>query len=312
VVLSVQRRDAPAIPMLEAVQREFGPERVTVAVECCDAGPNGKINNLVGGLKHARHDILVISDSDVRLRPDYLKTIVAPLSDPAVGCVCTLYKAVEADRWFERLELLTINAELTPNIIFVLMTGVAKFCLGASTAIRRKDLEQLGGLESLADYLVEDYEMGRRLWTAGRTVAIVPYVVDTVVDLKSPSQWWHHLIYWDQNNRAAAPRNFFGTILIRPVPFAVLFALATLGSPAGWFVLAGAVTLRLLCASIVLGSVLRDREGLRSLWLVPLRDCAALVSFLLAYTKRTTVWRDVRFTLTRDGRLVAESSACDA
>src|SRR5581483_11717991 len=96
VVFSVDRLDYQTNPMLEAVQREFGAERVTVAVECCDAGPNGKINNLVGGLKHARHDILVISDSDVRLRPDYLKTIVAPLADPAVGCVCTLYKAVEA------------------------------------------------------------------------------------------------------------------------------------------------------------------------------------------------------------------------
>src|SRR5690242_16155163 len=164
VVFSVQRPDDPAIPLLKDIQREFGVERVTVAIEAYDAGPNGKINNLIGGLKHARHEVLVISDSDVQLRPDYLKTIVAPLADPHVGYVCTLYKAIEAKTWFEKMELLTINAELTPNMTFALVTGVAQFCLGASTAIRRTTLQQIGGFESLANYLVEDFEMGRRIW----------------------------------------------------------------------------------------------------------------------------------------------------
>ena len=93
VVFSVQEIDDPVIPLLREMQQEFGEDRVTVAIENKRCGTNGKINNMIGGLPHARHEILVISDSDVRLRPDYLKTIVAPLADPSVGCVCTLYKA---------------------------------------------------------------------------------------------------------------------------------------------------------------------------------------------------------------------------
>lgn len=311
VVFSVQRLDDPAIPLLNELQQEFGAERVTVAVEQCVAGPNGKINNLIGGLKHARHEMLVISDSDVRLRPDYLKTIVAPLADPEVGYVCTLYKAIDAEAWFEKMELLTINADLTPNMAFALVTGAAKFCLGASTAVRRSTLEEIGGLSSLADYLVEDYEMGRRIWTTGKRMVILPYLVDTVVDLKTATAWWNHLVYWDQNNRAARPGALFSTIIIRPVPFAVLFALSTLGSWIGLSVMATTIAVRLAAAGIVMRWGLHDREGARSLWLVPFRDIAALGSWVLAFTKRTTIWRDTEFVLTKDGRLVLqEDPAC--
>ena len=311
VVLSVQRFDDPSIPLLHELQQEFGANRVTVAIEECVAGPNGKINNLIGGLKHARHEILVISDSDVRLRPDYLKTIIAPLADQQVGYVCTLYKAVKADTWFEKMELLTINADLTPNIMFALVTHASQLCLGASTALRRSTLEEIGGLTSLADYLVEDYELGRRIWTTGKRMAILPYFVETVVDLKTSRHWWNHLVYWDQNNRAARPGALFSTIIIRPVPFAVLFALSTFGSWIGLSVLAGTLVVRLMVSGIVMRWGLNDREGIRALWLVPFRDIAALGSWVLAFTKRTTIWRETTFRLTKTGRLVLEEdSAC--
>ena len=212
VVFSVQHKEDAAIPLLKELQQEFGADQVTVAIE----NFRGKINNLIGGLQHARHDVLVISDSDVLLQPDYLKTIVAPLSDPDVGCSCTLYKAAGAETWFEKMELLTMNADFMANVLFAYISGASKFCLGASAALKRSTLEQIGGLDSLADYLVEDYEMGRRIWMLGKKVAVVPYFVDTIVDLKSPSQWWDHQVYWDQNTRAARPMAFFATALVWP------------------------------------------------------------------------------------------------
>ena len=105
VVFAVQNRDDPAFPLLKEIEKEFGAERVSVVVENRHAGPNGKINNLLGALPHARYDILVISDSDVCLQPSYLKTLVAPLEEPSVGYACTLYKATRADRWFEKMEI---------------------------------------------------------------------------------------------------------------------------------------------------------------------------------------------------------------
>jgi ceramide glucosyltransferase len=313
VVCSVQDPRDPALPLLRDLEHEFGPARVTVAVEQRRAGANGKINNLLGGLAHARHETLVISDSDVLLRPDYLKTIVAPLMDPAVGCACTLYKATGADTWFEKMELLTLNADFLPNLVFAHVTGASGFCLGASIALRRPTLQAIGGLEELADYLVEDFEMGRRIAQAGHRVVLVPYCVDTVVDLKTTSQWWGHQVYWDQNTRAANRIGFLCTIVTRSIPFALLFAVLRLGDLLGLIVLAATLAIRLGTAGLIMGWGFRDREGLHSLPLLPLRDMAGLATWLLAFTKRTTIWRGSRFILTRDGRMVSpEGGACES
>jgi ceramide glucosyltransferase len=308
VVFSVQEPSDPAIPLLYDIQREFGSERVTVAIENFWAGSNGKINNMIVGLRRAKHDVLVISDSDVRLRPDYLKTIVAPLTDPQVGCACTLYKGTCASRWFEKMELLTLNADFMTSVIFAHVSGASKFCLGASAALRRSTLDKIGGFEALADYLVEDYEMGRRIWVSGKKIAVIPYFVDSMVDLKTLSQWWNHQVYWDQNTRAARPVAFFATILIRSIPFALLYAAMRLFDATSLIILATALAVRLATSAIILGWGFRDREGLRSLWLLAFRDIVALVSWFLAFVKRTTIWRGNEFTLTRDGRLVAREA----
>src|SRR5437879_9002340 len=152
VVFAVQDEKDPAIPLLKNLELEFGPQRVSVAIEHRQVGTNGKINNLIGGLMHARHEILVISDSDVYLRPDYLKAIVAPLADPDVGFVCTYFMATAAESWFEKMELLTMNAGFFPDTVFAHVTGTAKFCIGSSVALRRSTLNEIGGLEGLADY----------------------------------------------------------------------------------------------------------------------------------------------------------------
>jgi ceramide glucosyltransferase len=245
----------------------------------------------------------VISDSDVHLRPDYLKTIVAPLTDPGVGFVCTLYKATSADRWFEKLALLTLNADFIPSVVFAYMSGASKFCLGASLALRRRSLADIGGLETLADYLAEDNEIGRRLWVSGKRMVLLPYLVDVAVDLRTLSQWWDFQVSWDQKTRTARPAGFFATIVLRSVPFAIFFAALRLGDALGLIILGGVLALRLGTVAGILGSGFQDREGLRSLALLPLRDLAGLVSWALALIKRTLTWRGSKLTLGRAGRL---------
>jgi ceramide glucosyltransferase len=306
VIFCVQRPDDPALPLAWEIQQEFGGERVSVVVADIQAGPNGKVNNLLGGLCDARHDILVMSDSDVRVRPDYLQTMVAPLAEPQVGCVCTLFQVIEAHRWFERLELLTMNADFIPNVIFAHITGTSRCCLGPSIALRRSTLQDIGGLESLADFLVEDYELGRRIWTSGRQLVLLPYFVETVVDLQSLRQWWDHQCYWDHNTWAARPLGFFATAVTRAIPFALLFVLIRLGDAIGFAVLGTTLVLRLATAGSLLQWGLQDREGVRSLALLPLRDLCGLASWARVYTKRTVVWRGQELTLTRHGRLLPD------
>ncbi|MGE5253200.1 MAG: bacteriohopanetetrol glucosamine biosynthesis glycosyltransferase HpnI [Planctomycetaceae bacterium] len=305
VVFCVGDPDDPAVPILKEIQEAY-PEKVSVAVGNIVAGPNSKINNLLGALPHVRHNLLVISDSDTRLAPDYLKTIVAPLVDPGVGFVCTLYRATSAQRWFEKMELLTLNADFIPSVVFSYISGASKFCLGSSVALWRESLKKMGGLETLADYLAEDYEMGRRLWVSGKKMVLVPYFVDIVIDLQDLSQWWDHQVSWDQKTRAAQPLGFFATLVTRSVPFALLFAACRLGDALALAVLGGALGLRVATAAMILGWGLQDREGLMGLAFLPLRDIAALVSWVLAFTKKTVIWRGRQLILTRGGRLARE------
>ena len=301
VVFAVQDPQDPVVSLLEEIEEEFGSERVSIAIENRQAGPNRKINNLLGALPHARYDILVINDSDVRLKPDYLKAIVPPLFDSGVGCVCTIYRATCGDRWFEKLELLTLNADFIPSVIFAHVTGASKFCLGSSLAITRKSLEKIGGLEAFAHYLPEDYEIGRRVWASGQRVSLVHYFVDIVINLKSFSEWWYHQCYWDRMIRAARPVGFFATFLIRSVTFALFFLIFLLGDSLGWAVLGIALGIRLATAVAIIGWGMGSREGVRSIAFLPLRDVMAFMSWFLAFVKKTVIWRGTEFTLTRKG-----------
>jgi ceramide glucosyltransferase len=308
VVMSVQRLDDPALPLLRRLEQEYGPERATVVAVQSEPVVNGKVQNLENGLSAARHDILVISDSDVFTPADYLARIAAPLRDADVGYVCTLYKGVDARSWYEQLELLTYNAEFIPSSVFAYRTGASGLCLGASVALRRTTLEAVGGLASLADYLVEDYELGRRILERGERMVLLPYFVDLTVDLDSAKSWWRHQIYWDQNTRAARPVGFAASVLTRAVPFALLYAALRLFDPLGLLILLAAIAVRLGTAA---GNalLLRDRATLRALWLLPLRDLAGLLFWVLAMGKRTFVWRGYGFELARGGRIVPRRSS---
>jgi ceramide glucosyltransferase len=169
----------------------------------------------------------------MRLEPGYLRAIVPPLADPGVGIVCTLYRAEGAENLFESLELLSLNADFVPAMVFASETHAALACPGASQAIRRETLTRIGGLVPMAHCLVEDLELGRAAVAAGLRVALVPYVAVTGVELGRASSWWRHQVYWDQNTRVASPVGFFFTWLIRGVPFAGLYALAA-ACTRGW------------------------------------------------------------------------------
>ncbi len=303
IIYSVQDPTDPALPLLTDLQAEFGPERVSVVVASIQAGANGKVNNLLGGLTQARHDLLVISDSDIQLRPDYLQTLVAPLADPAVGCVCTPFKLVRAERWFEKLELLAINTDFMPSVIFAEVTGASKACLGPSIAIRKSNLDKLGGLESLADYLVEDFEIGRRVWTNQQKLVLLPYFIEAVVDLQHWRQWWQHQVYWDQNTYLARPLPFMATVLIRAIPFALLLVLVRGADSLSLGILALTVFVRCFSAALVAWQ-LEDYESLRSIHWLPLREVIAIIFWGLAFTQRTVIWRGVEFKLTSHGKMI--------
>ncbi len=302
VIYSVQDPQDPAYPIIKGIQAEFGSDRISVVISRVEAGANGKVNNLLGAMEAAKHDIIIISDSDTRLQPDYIRTIVNPLANPDVGCVCTPFKVTQADSWYEKMELLTMNADFMPSVMFAEVTGASNSCLGPSIAIRRSTLDKLGGLESLADYLVEDYEIGRRVWTSGQKMVLLPYMIDVVVDLASWKNWWSHQVYWDQNTYLARQGAFISTILIRSIPFALIFALLRWDF-IGLEVLVATIFVRMITAFMV-AQTMKDKETIKNLYLLPFRDVVGLIFWGLAFTQRTVIWRGVEFKLTSHGKMV--------
>ncbi|MBI4223681.1 MAG: glycosyltransferase [Deltaproteobacteria bacterium] len=283
VIYVVQDKNDPALPVLEKIRG------AQIVIDEEAPGPNGRLVNICNGAKRAAGEILVFSDSDMFLEPDYLKMIVAPfLEDSKGGMVCTLYRAAGAVRWFEKLELLSLNADFIPSAVFAEVTGLSKICPGSSQAIRRDVLEKIGGLAPLAHYLVEDFELGQRVQEAGFQIKIIHYLAQTQVALHGVRDWWRHQVYWKQNTRAAAPVGFFFTLLIRAVPFSLLYAL--LGGVAGRGVLGITLGLRWV-TSVWNALILRDREGLKALWLLPLRDLLGFFVWIASLTRHKTHWR---------------------
>jgi ceramide glucosyltransferase len=300
VIFSVQDSSDPALPLLARIRDENPRVPVRIIVDGAAAGPNGRLSNILNATSHATGQVLVYSDSDMRLEPGYLRAIVAPLADPRVGVACTLYRAEGADNLFEVLELLSLNTDFLPSMVFATETGAALACPGASQAIRRETLTLIGGLRPMAYTLVEDLELGRAVVAAGFTVAFVPHVAVTGVDLPRPSVWWRHQVYWEQNTRVANPVGFFFTWLVRGVPFAGLYALT--GDPGCWLVLTVTLAVR-LGTTVVTSTLLGDREGIRRLWLLPLRDIAGLFVWLASFVGRTVHWRGRVFVLSGNGMI---------
>lgn len=293
VVYSVQRPDDPVLPLLERLKAR-APEKVKVVLDESCAGPNGRLCNILNATKRADGEILVYSDSDMSLDPSYLEDVTAPLDDPKVGVSCTMYRAQGASWLAETLELLSLNSDFVPAMIFAKETKAASACPGASQAIRRDTLERIGGLAPMADSLVEDYDLGVAVEAAGLDIVFVPVVARTGVDLSGWKPWWRHQVYWDQNTRAANPAGHFFTVLVRGVPFAFLYAL--LGGPGGlaWLVAALAVRLGTYshCARL-----LGDDEGLAALWLLPVRDAVGLAVWAASFAQREVHWKGRVFTL---------------
>jgi ceramide glucosyltransferase len=306
VVLSIQRPEDPCLPILRKLEAHY-PDRVHVVVHPAPPTVNGKVQNMVGGLTAAKYDLLVISDSDVRVRPDYLRAITAPFADKNMGYVCTPYVIVDTHSTAEHFEALTFNADFVPQVLFAFWSKAAPFCLGASMALRKSALESVGGMAAMGAYLVEDFEMGRRLLASGKNWTLVPHVVEMRIKLERFTDYWSHQVYWDQNTKAANPKGFAATICTRAVPFAMLYVLLNPGSTTALLIFMAAVMIRMFAARTIMER-LGDTQWNDKLWLLPFRDCLALASWALALVKRSFVWKGLRFGLTSDGRIVARSA----
>lgn len=308
LLFGVSSLDDPAVAAVEQLQREF-PALGIGLVECpLRLGANGKVSTLAQLAPHARHQFLLINDSDITVSPHYLERVMvrfAPSSNSRrrVGLVTALYRGRAHNTVPSHLEALGIAADFQPSVLLARwLEGGLRYGLGSTLAVSREALEAIGGLAVLVDHLADDYELGARVYRAGYAVALSSEAVETSV----PAYRWRgfidHQLRWYRTVRDARPAGYAGLVFTHGLGWALLNVLASGASPVSLWILAMSFFLRLTLAMTVGARVLADHDVLPSLWLLPFRDLVAMGLWIAGFAGNTIVWRGERF-IVKNGKL---------
>ena len=311
LIFGASSEDDPAVAAVHRLIAEF-PQRQIRLVTCPERlGTNGKVSNLIQMLADsqsgARHEYLIINDSDIRVSPRYLERVMRPFAAPAkkpVGMVTALYRG-HAEKWTlgAVLEALGIATDFQAGVLAArLVEGGIHFGLGSTLAVRREALQAAGGLEALVDQLADDYEMGARIASAGYSIRLAVEVVETSVPAYTLAGFLSHQLRWARTVRDSRRWGYMGMLFTHLLPLAAANVIASGASLVSLWLLGLAFFLRLGVAMQVGAGVLGDRQVLANLWLLPLRDAAGFAVWLWSFAGNTIVWRGERFVLKR-GRL---------
>lgn len=293
---------APAVTAVRAVQRELPDAPIELHADSRHHGSNHKVSNLINMAPRARHDMLVLSDSDIVVGPDYLQRLTALLSVPGVGAATCLYHGLGSDSVWSRLSALAINTHFLPQAITGLGLGVTKPCFGATIALRRSTLERIGGFGAFADELADDYAIGAAVRAAGYEVATAPFLVGHRCFEASLRQLLRHQIRVARTIKNIDPIGYAGTVLTHPVP------LALIGMLSGRSTAAVLVAVAALASRVTLCRCVERRFELarESLWLIAVQDVIAFAVYAASFFGATVYWRGSAYHVAADGTLVED------
>jgi ceramide glucosyltransferase len=295
----------PAAEIVKRLKQEFPERRMELVLCDKNLGPNGKVSTLAQLSAIAKHDALLVNDSDIRVEPDYLLNIATELQQPGVGLVTCLYRGVPARTMGSKLESLGISADFIPGaLVASLIEGGLRFGLGSTLALRRNDLQAIEGFEALADYLADDYQLGRRIADRNLKVELSRTIVETYLPAYNFADFVTHQLRWMRTIRDSRPAGYAGLPITFTLPWAILALLLARGAHWASLLFAAAILLRFAVAIVSGRSVLRDRHLFRLLWLLPLRDLLAPFIWIGGLVGRKIIWRGKEFEL-RGGKLIS-------
>ena len=303
IIFGVSDSDDPAIDSVRELQQEFPKLRIQLVVSSQIQGANVKVSNLAQMMTEARHDHLIVNDSDIRVPPGYLRRVIAPLVDTRVGLVTCLYRGVADATLGSRLEGLGISTDFCPSVLAArLLEGGIRFGLGSTLAFRRRELEKIGGFTSFADYLADDYELGKRIAGLGLLVKLSDVVVETYLPSYGLRGYFAHQLRWARGVRDVRAGGYAGLVFTFGFLWAWVALAASRGALWAWSTVAVTLFLRLAVALVVGHGALEDRQVSQGLWLIPLRDLLAVAVWIASLGGHTVTWRGDRFRL-QDGKL---------
>ncbi len=307
IVFGVQDASDPVIPVIEKLQREFPACDLALVVSPKEIGFNRKVSNLQNMLSTAKHDVLLIADSDIRVGPDYLRRVVAPLqptdTGAHVGMVTCLYRGTNATTLGGLLENIGHTSTFGPEVCTARALEGIKFALGSTIALKRTLLEKIGGFPAVADYLADDFLLGNYTAAAGYEVVLSDYVVEHVAGPDSLGAMLRHQLRWGRSTRISRPWGYRGLILTYGTATALLALLAWQFSAFGWWLLAATLSIRALPAFVVGVLGLRDFTLARWFWLVPMRDLITFGVWLASFIGDEVHWRGANFRVLPGGKL---------
>ena len=289
------------------LKREFPDVDMELVVSKNRIGYNPKVNNMANGYSFAKYDLLLLSDSDVHARPDFLRRMVVPFADGGVGLVTAFYEATGSRGIWGHMESLSINANFLPQALCAAAFGM-RFAMGAAMMVRRAAFESAGAFHNLADHLADDFWLGESVRDAGWKLELSDAVVATVPDIADGAEHFKHLVRWARTIRICQPLGYAASLIQHG------FSLLTLkvflfGADRRTLALLLGIWASKAAASLFLGDALGGRQPARALWLLPLAEWFAFAAWIAGCGSSRVLWRGELYQVQSHGRLVPVAAA---
>ncbi|HXA86307.1 MAG TPA: bacteriohopanetetrol glucosamine biosynthesis glycosyltransferase HpnI [Candidatus Dormibacteraeota bacterium] len=301
VIFGVHRQDDPAVAVAEKVISEFsGRISARLIVTGESPIPNAKAFSLNRMVREARYDMLVMSDSDVRVTPSLLSHLSQEFQNEHIGLISCPYRAVPGESLWSRLEAIGMNTELLGGVLVARMIEGMRFALGCTVAVRRNVLEDMGGFGYLQEFLAEDFVIGQRAAELGHGVLLSSYVIEHRIGSQGMARNLVHRMRWARSTRRSRPVGYWGQIFTYPLPVSLLLWASY---PSAWPFVVLTLILRGGAALATARSVVHDPVTQKQWWLLPVQDVIGFFIWISGFVGDKIVWRDRKCTVLRDGRL---------
>src|ERR1051325_955717 len=308
ILFAVNGESDPAVPLIRKLIASYPGRKIRLVISAPFLGENRKVNNLALMVREASHEILAITDGDVRVGPDYLRNVVVPFADNATGAVTSLYRGVTQRSFFGELEALGAATDFAAGVLVAERTEGLHFALGASIVTTKSWIQRIGGLEPIAHLLADDYELGNRIAGAGGEVILSSEVVATMYPMQTLQGFWDHQLRWARTVRLCRPVSYIGLIFTHGLPWAAVAAILAHTKLVAAACIAGYLLPRLAVAWAVGVRVLGDDTVRRRWWLIPVRDAIHFVIWLASFGSNRVTWGDAQFTMEKGQMIPVRNS----
>ncbi len=301
LLFAVGSLDDPAVPLIRRLQQEFPLRAIRLIVRETQT-PNRKVGSLIDLERVARFDLVIVNDGDIGVPPDYLRTVLGPLSDPRIGLVTCLFRT-RAESLPAKFEALSVITDFAPSALVAPLTGITEFGLGSTLAFRRGDLKRIGGFEALACYLADDYQLGKHIHGLGLKIHLSSVIVESHIPAESWSEAWTHQVRWARTIRIS--RGGLIGYAGLPVTYATLWALAAFVC-GHWQIGLSLLALRFAAALLASAGVLRDGTIWPLLPLLPIRDLWAVGIWMAGMVGDSVEWGGRILKLQAGGKIASD------